>query len=151
MLTAEQIAILNAEINDDPEGKGYAALLPNQPGHVVNLLNDLTETKVGLLDRTNLTLWAVGTNMLGTIEDEAADKTSDLRSSALAILYVLKGASSGIDFAKPENLQILDLWESKLKLTAAHRAAMLAMAVHPASRAGVLGLPYITEEMLRNR
>lgn len=148
-MTPEQKVILSEELTNDPTGKGYDVLLINQPGHVVDLLNAKSESKYGLLDKTNLTLWAVKTNMFAVIEDEANDKLSPLRSSAMAILYVLKGASSGVDFSKIENMQIIDLWKYHGKLSLEHSDLMLLMSTHPASRAEVLGLPHITEEILR--
>jgi hypothetical protein len=145
------MSILSDEINNDPTGKGYAGLLPDQPGKVVVLLNALTETKVGLLDRADLAIWSVQTGMRSVIQDESEDKASPLRDSALAILDVLRGASSGIDFTKTENMAVINAWEALGKLSADNKALMLAAATQPASRAEVLGLPYVTEEMLRNR
>ena len=150
-LTDDQKTILNDEIANDPEAKGYAALLPNEPGNVVDLLNAKTETKVGLVNTTDLTLWAVEAAMRSVIEDVAQDKTSPLRDSALAILDVLRGASSGIDFANPKNMQVLDAWQSLSKLSPANRDSLLLAATKPASRAEVVGLPYMTEELLRDR
>ena len=40
------MSVLSDEIDNDPTGKGYAAFLPDQPGHVVELLNEQTETMV---------------------------------------------------------------------------------------------------------
>lgn len=145
------MSILGDEILNDPTGKGYAALIEEQPGAVCDLLNAKTETKLGLLDRANLTMWAVAEGMLGKFEDESVDKTSPLRDSALAILYVLKGATSGIDFSIQQNLDGFAAWISLGKMTEAQKDAALALATLPASRAEVLGLPYVTEEMLRNR
>lgn len=145
------MSVLGDEITNDPTSKGYAGFLPNQPGHVVALLNAQTETKLGLLDKTRLTIWSVETAMRSVIEDESADKLSPLRDSALAILDVLRGASSGIDFANPKNLAVINAWEALGKLSSANKALMLTAGTVQASRAEVLGLPYITEELLRNR
>jgi hypothetical protein len=145
------MSVLSDEIDQDPTGKGYAAFLPDQPGRVVELLNAKTETKLGLVDRTEFTLWTVETGMLAVIKDESEDKTSALRSSALAMIYVLLGASSGIDFSNPKNVQTLDAWASLGKLSPTNKDSLLAVATKPASRAEVLGLPTITEEILRNR
>lgn len=145
------MSILSDEITNDPLAKGYAALLPDSPGRVVDILNAKTETKLSLVNRTEFTIWAVQTGMLAVIEDESQDKTSALRSSALAMRYVLLGASSGIDFSNPANEQTLTAWVSLGKLTTENKDSLLAVATKPASRAEVLGLPVITEEILRNR
>lgn len=145
------MSVLSDEIANDPTGKGYAAFLPDQPGHVVDLLNAPTETMWGLLDRTKLTIWSVETGMRSVIEDESVDKASPLRDSALAILDVLRGASSGIDFRNPKNLAVINAWEQLGKLSAAHKALMLEAATVSASRMDVLGEPRATEESLRSR
>lgn len=145
------MSILSDEIDNDPTGKGYAAFLPDQPGIVVDLLNAQTETKLSLVTKTEFTLWSVETGMLAVIEDVSQDQASPLRSSALAMRYVLLGASSGIDFANPKNVQTLDAWEALGKLLTADKDKLLAVAMKPASRAEVLGLKPVDEEMLRNR
>lgn len=145
------MSVLSDEIDNDPTGKGYAAMLPDRPGHVVDALNVKTESKIGLINRTDLTIWAAASGMRAVIEDVANDSQSPLRSSALAILDVLRGSSSGIDLSKPENGGILIAWEAAEILSTADKDAMIALAMQPASRAEVLGLSRITEEMLRNR
>ena len=145
------MSILSDEIALDPSGKGYASLLPNQPGQVVNLLNEKTEVTVGTISRTDLTTWSASTGMRAVIEDIANDTQSPLRSSALAILDVLKGSSEGIDLSKASNMAILNAWEGAGVLSPENKASMLALAEHLVSRAEKLGLPYITEELLRNR
>lgn len=145
------MSVLGDEITLDPLGKGYAAFLPDQPGRVVELLNAKTETKLGLVNRTEFTIWTVETGMLAVIKDESEDKTSVLRSSALAMIYVLLGASSGIDFSNPKNVQTLDAWVTVGKLTTTNKDSLLAVATKPASRMEVLEQPYATEELLRDR
>lgn len=146
------MSILSDEITNDPLDKGYAALLPDQPGHVVDLLNAKTETRLGIIDRTELTIWAASTGMRAVIEDTANNSSSLLRSSALAILDVLKGSSTGIDLSKPENAAILTGWEQAGALSTENKNSMIALATHPASRAEVLGIPFpVTEQQLRDR
>ena len=150
-LTPEQKAILNAEIENDPKGKGYAAFLPDQPGYAINLLNAPTETKLDTVSRTDLTIWSVETDMLKVIEDESQDKTSPLRSSALAILHVLLGSSSGIDLSNPKNMAVLNAWEQLGKLTTEHKNMLISYGAKLASRCDVLKLPYMTGDLFANR
>lgn len=145
------MSVLSDEITSDPAGKGYAAFLPDQPGHVVDLLNAKTETVTGLISRSDLTTWAAATGMRAVIEDKSLDAQSPLRASALAILDVLKGSSEGIDLSKSSNMDILNGWEAAGVLSAIDKASMLALAQQPASRAELLGVGHVTEEMLRNR
>lgn len=148
-LTPEQKTALNSEIANDPTGKGYAGMLPDKPGYVVDALNENTGTRVGMISRSDLTTWAAETGMRSVIEDKAMDTQSQLRASALAILDVLKGSSEGIDLSKPSNMSILNGWETDGALSTANKNSMLDLAIHPASRMEILGLPYATEEMLR--
>lgn len=145
------MSILSDEITNDPTGKGYAALLPDQPGHVVVILNALTEQILGLLTRTNLAKWAAKTGMRLVIQQEADNQASLLCSLAMTIIDVLRGASGGIDFSDADNVASLGAWVASGKLSTANRDLMLSMAMQPASRMDVLGLPTATEEMLRNR
>lgn len=145
------MSILSDEITNDPTAKGYVTLLPDRPGHVVDLLNAKTETLLGAIERKDLTKWAAKTGMRLTIQQEADNPASSLCASALAIIDVLRGSSGGIDFSDPDNIAILDAWEAAGKLSAANRALMVSLATKAASRAEVLGLPFITEEILRNR
>lgn len=39
-LSQEQIAVLLAEIQNDPKNLGYAQYLPDSPGHIVRILNE---------------------------------------------------------------------------------------------------------------
>lgn len=151
MLTTEQKTALNNEIANDPTGKGYAGMLPDRPGYVVDALNAKTETKLGEIDRPNLTIWAVKTGMLAAVKDESEDKLSPLRSSALAILHVLMGASTGINFENQENIDTLNAWIAIGKLSVEHKDLMLSMATHPASRAEILGLPHMTVDLFLTR
>jgi hypothetical protein len=145
------MSILSDEIDNDPEGKGYAAFLPDSPGAVVDLLNDKTETATGIIKRADLARWAAKTGMRLVIQIEADNHESPLCPSALSIIDVLRGASDGIDLSIPDNAALLDAWQGLEKLSAEDRASMLALAQTPVSRATVLGLTFITEEMLRDR
>jgi hypothetical protein len=145
------MSVLSDEIDQDPTGKGYAAFLPDQPGAVVELLNAKTETVTGIIDRTNLTKWAAKTGMRLIVQQEADNQASPLCSSALSIIDVLRGSSGGIDLADPDNITLLNNWEASGKLPTESKNLMIALAAKKASRAEVLGLPYMTEELLRNR
>lgn len=143
------MSILGDEIVNDPEGKGYQQLLAEgKPGYVCDLLNALTEQMTGKIARSDLATWAAATGMRAVIEDKALDTNSPLRSSALAILDVLRGASDGIDLAKASNMAILDAWETAGALSAANKESMLLLAQQTVSRATVLGLPPVTEDDL---
>lgn len=150
-LTDAQKDTLLQEIQDDIKGNGYAAMLTEgMPGHVVDALNAKTGMRVGMISRSDLTTWAAATGMRAVIEDKAVDTQSPLRASALAILDVLKGSSEGIDLSKQSNMNILVGWEADGALSTEDKNSMLELATHPASRMEILGLPYATEEMLRD-
>jgi hypothetical protein len=127
------------EVRDDPETLGYAALTAaNNDEAVAALLNETMMAVVGEISRSDLATWAAATGMRAKIEDVSKDAESPLRSSALAIIDVLKGASAGIDLAKPTNMGILDAWESATLLSAEDKAAFVALATHDTPRSVVL-------------
>jgi hypothetical protein len=127
------------ELRDDPAAVGYAPLIAaNNDEAIATLLNDAVMPVVGEISRSDLATWAAATGMRAKIEDVSKDVQSPLRSSALAIIDVLKGASAGIDLSKPTNMGILDAWESATLLSAEDRAAFVALATHDTPRSIVL-------------
>lgn len=150
-LTVQQKIDLNDEVNNDPAGKGYAAFLPDQPGHAINLMNAKTETVTGIIDRTNLTKWAAKTSMRLVIQQEADNQSSPLCPSAMSIIDVLRGSSGGIDLADPDNITLLNTWETLGKLSTDNKNLMISMAAKSTSRAEIRGLPFMTGELFASR
>lgn len=127
------------EVRDDPTALGYAALTAaNNDEAVAGLLNETMVSVVGEIAQSDIATWAAATGMRASIEDVSKDAQSPLRGSALAIIDVLRGASSGIDLAKSSNMGILDAWEGANLLSAQNKAAFIALATHDTPRSIVL-------------
>jgi hypothetical protein len=148
-LTPEQQAVLDDEVATDPTGKGYAALLPDQPGHVVDLLNALTETMRKERLITNLTLSSVlGVTLARSIRTKLnVFATTDI---IIADFVSAMGAQPGSNIGDPETIEMIDyLVTVQDGFTPEEAAALKLMSLQSTSRAEALGLPRITEAMLR--
>jgi len=127
---------LSDEIANDPAALGYAPhVASGNDLAIAALCNEATVSVVGEVDRAQFAIWAVNTGMYGKIKDIAANTNHALRHSALAILAVLEGgASTGIDFAIPENITNINAWESAAELSTANKNALMAIATRTVAR-----------------
>lgn len=91
----------------------------------------MNRTRVASVPRALFARWAASTGMRAQIADVSSDAQSPLRSSALALLDVLNGASETIDFSSAENIQMLGAWVQLGKLTQDHHDELLALATVP--------------------
>jgi hypothetical protein len=145
------MSILSDEITNDPEGKGYAALLPEQPGRVVELLNAYTETKVKtrlITARGILSDYPGGPVGAATVLDKLEAAAPNVPALKWAWKFI---TAEGIDIGHAATQGMLDTLATANVLTTTEATNLKALALQPASRAEVLGLPTITEELLRNR
>ena len=143
------MSVLSDEINNDPKNKGYAALLPNQPGRVVDLLNALTETKVKtrmITARGILSDYPGGPAAAAVVLDKLDAATETI--PALKWAFGFLKTPEGLDIGHPATQGMIDQLSPSI-ITPEEAANLKALAIQPASRAGVLGLPHITEAMLR--
>ena len=151
-LTPEQNAVLNAEIANDPQGKGYAALLPDRPGHVVDLLNAETEfihkrrimTVLKLMDDLGVTMYESVMNKLDAIAP----------ARVIVRDFLARFRADSADVGSPTTLEMIDVVGAIAApngFTAEEVTKLKSLSLQPASHAEVLGLPYITEKMLRER
>jgi hypothetical protein len=146
------MSVLSDEITNDPTGKGYAAFLPDQPGHVVELLNAPTETMVKsrlITARGILSGYPGGPMVAAVVLDKLKAATSTI--SALGWAFDFLKTPEGLDLGDPATQGMLDTLATAEVITTEESANLKALAIQPASRAEVLGLPYVDEEMLRNR
>jgi hypothetical protein len=145
------MSILSDEIDNDPEGKGYAAFLPDQPGHVVELLNVKTETKVKtrlITARGILSDYPGGPVEAATVLDKLETAAPNISALKWAWKFI---TGEGIDIGHTATQGMLDTLAGAAVITTTEATNLKALALQPASRAEVLGLPVITEEILRNR
>lgn len=145
------MSILSLEITNDPLGKGYAALLPDQPGAVVNLLNDAVYTKYKsriITARGILSDYAGGPAAAAAVLDKLDVAAPSISALKWAWAFI-KG--EGLDLGHPATHGMLDQLATAAVITTAEAANLKNLSLQPASRAEVLGLPYMTETLLRNR
>lgn len=89
----------------------------------------------GTVSQQDIRVWAAATGMRAIIEDHANDPTSPLRSSALALKDLLVGdASGGLDLGRSEVQTMMEVWGQNGALSAADRAALVAIGQKPITR-----------------
>lgn len=144
------MSVLGDEILNDPKGKGYGALIENEPGRVCDLLNAKTETGIASRRITSLTILAeadpvVGPSALGKLR--AANPPQEALTTALMWL----DKPEGLDIGNPRTQAQLNVHVTQGIITQPEADELKNLALQPMSRAEILGLPYITEELLRSR
>jgi hypothetical protein len=138
-------AVLQAEIQTDPAGKGYAAHLPSAPGIVVDLLNAQTETMAKpryVTTRTIMAECAASSAILAALKAAAAENVE------VECAWNFLNKDSGIDIGNERTLVMCDQLAAGGVLTQPQADQLKAMANQSASRAEVLGLGRVTEQDL---
>jgi hypothetical protein len=145
-MTPEQLQILSSELNEDPLKKGYSTYLLKSPGLVIRLLNSFTESMIAPIPSSLAKVWAAS-GPYASIVDVSNTVDHPCRASCLVVRETFK-ASDSIHINQPEVRTMLDAWVATGVITTEQCDALLALAMQPASRAQVLGLPNITEQDL---
>ncbi|MES2180700.1 MAG: hypothetical protein V4493_01195 [Pseudomonadota bacterium] len=107
-------------------------LAGRDPQAIADAVN-INRTAIGRVDRHIFVTWAATHGMLSKIEDRAIDTTSpykDLRDAALACRAVVMGAIESINFARPENMAMLNAWVSSGQLTQINADELLSFATN---------------------
>lgn len=136
---------LKDEITNDPLGLGYAGLLPDCPGTVCDLLNAPARAAVAerfVTARTVLAECAGGAQILDKL-DALSAVVPEVKWAMRLIL------AQGIDVGFASTRVLLDTLAANGALTQGEAAALKNLALQPCSRATELGLPRVTEDMLR--
>lgn len=123
-------------------------------GGVVATLNAKTVDTIGNIDGESFRGWAAKTGIRADIEDIAQDKSNRiLRSIALTLIDIMRGGrDKGIDFANPDNKEMLNLWLSEGKITSPQYDELMALATVKISRAEqVFGREVTIEDVARIR
>ena len=139
---------LATELTTDPLSRGYAQLIPDSPGVLADMMNAQIysmpkETRVSA--RGVLAAYgAAGATILDKLE-----AVSGSVSSVKWAFNFLK-TDSGIDVGHPVTRGLLDQLAASGVLTTAEAQMVKDMALQPASRADILGLPYVREADIRS-
>jgi len=134
------MSILQAELTTDPLNRGYAQYIPDCPGILVNLLNELVYQKHKtrfITARTVLAEVVGGADILDKLE--LAAQTNSAVKWAMRFI-----TTDGIDIGYPVTQQLLDSLVGST-LTQSECDALKSLALQPASRAEVLNIKYVTE------
>src|SRR5690242_18623661 len=129
------MSVLSDEITNDPTGKGYANFLPDQPGHVVDLLNAKTETMYRSPNMvTKRTIMELPPTMSRSIltKFRAFAAQDILVEEAVSFL----GKPEGLDGGHPNTHELLDqlaLVAAPNGFTAEEVTALKNMSLKPAS------------------
>lgn len=141
------MTVLAAEITNDPKGLGYAELLPDQPGRVVDLLNAPAYS----LPKSR---FVTARGVLAEVTGGAAilDKLEQLGSVVPEVKWAMRFlvGEQGIDVGHARTRGLLDALAQQGALTQDEADALKNLANQPASRADELGLDRVTEADLRS-
>lgn len=131
----------------DPKGKGYGQYLPDSPGMVCVLLNELSELAMKPITAAQGTTWAAA-GAYASIYDASVNVSHPCRSSCMAVMDAFK-ANQAIHLEMPELQTMLGAWLQTEVITLAQYEALIFVAMQPASRLEVLGLDRVTEQDLQ--
>ena len=146
------MSVLSDEIDNDPTGKGYAAFLPDQPGHVVELLNEQTETMVKsrmITARGIMSDYPGGAALAAGVLDKLEAAAASIPALKWAMGFLK--TTDGLDIGHSATQGMITQLATATVITSDEADKLKALALQPASRAEVLGLPVITEQILRDR
>ena len=135
---------LLAELTADPEGRGYAALTPEQ---VVADLNEPRYVTLSELMISERTLFAVLGAERATAVLDALEAMPD-RVMQRICRMLTDVSAGGVDIALPESQGMIDQFAVVGLLTSAEAAAIKALAENKTSRAQKIGYNEITAAMI---
>lgn len=137
---------LQAEIQNDPLNRGYAAHIPHAPGLIVNMLNEYIymAPKQKFVNARGIlaNLGLAGATILDKLE--AATGTNSAVKWAMKFMTL-----DGIDVGNTVTRQVLDSLVGTV-LTQQEVDMLKDLALQPASRAEVLGLGTVEESQVRS-
>lgn len=130
-------AALKTDILSGPHADTCAALIASGDlDGVARYLNGASGgTIYGRINTDLLLTWGASTGMLAVIQDESVLSGSPLRSSALALMFCMRGSVPSIDFGDAKIIAMLDAWEASGKCSADNKAALLELATKTTSYA----------------
>jgi hypothetical protein len=133
---------LQTELQTDPLNRGYAQFFSGQLPVIVSMMNDRSYTMVKTKFVTARTVLAEHGEAGATVLDKLdAAKTSD---PAVKWAMAFVTSDPGIDVGHPTTRSMLDSLAAANVLTSTEASLLKDMAIQPASRAEVLGLPFVT-------
>lgn len=139
---------LLAEVQTDPTNKGYAAYLPSQPGHVVDLLNAVGTDQLIKSLPTNIGMAWAAAGPYARIVDAANTANHPCRASCLVVMDTFK-CQMPINMEYPTIQAMFTGWVTAGVITQAEKDDLVNQSKQYVSRAEFLGFGVVTEADLR--
>lgn len=135
---------LQQELKGDPLALGYAALLPDCPGAVADMLNARTRT---MLQTRFITARTIAAEL--SLPDSAAVLTA-LRTLAatnalIEAMWTFMLTDSGIDIGNANTQSMIDTLVAEVVFTSDQGTALKRMAIQPCTRAAELGIGTVSD------
>lgn len=142
MWHADQLQVLRDELTNDPTVKGYATYLADAPGIVVDMINAQTE-------RMAQERWVTGLTILSECSDLGPSivrklKAASLQDAVVEIAWHRLLGPTGLNINDAATLANIDGMVQAGTLVEAEAGQLKTLAIQPASRAQLLGLPSVT-------
>ena len=138
---------LAVELTNDPAGKGYAALWPDSPGSIAEILNAPgTDTHIASRMISARTIMAE----LGASAFSVLDKLTNAAQVSTAVKWamVFLSQDTGLDVGSTACQYMIRQLVAGGVLAEAEGAALANMAMAPCSRAEKIGVPHVTIEQI---
>jgi hypothetical protein len=141
------VSVLSDELNNDPEGLGYAT--PISEGNyekVAEIINEPRYSTVGArkVPSRELLVWGGQDGRIASLKDAAeSGSTIDLRAVADAALRMIQREDTTLDFSDPTIVGMVDSLVSAGVFTSTDKSSLETLATKDISRAEQLGLENI--------
>lgn len=136
------------EISTDPMNRGYSQFIPDAPGKVTEMLNELIYTMPKTKFITARTILAEYGEEGAAILDKLETAGSTIPAVKWAFKFLLQ--DTGVDIGHNKTREMLDNLAQSAVITQDESDKLKILGLQPASRAEVLGLGLITESQVRD-
>jgi hypothetical protein len=138
---------LATELTNDPLSRGYTQFIPDSPGVLADMMNiqiySMPKEKFVSARGVLAAHGSAGAAILDKLE-AASTSVSEIKWA-----FNFLKTDSGIDVGHPVTRALIDQLAGSGVLTTAEATMIKDMAIQPASRTDVLGLPYVREADIR--
>lgn len=147
------LSVLESEIQNDPANIGYAAMLPNSPGSVVDAMNALTQTGYKsrmISERGIMDHYVDGPIVADSVLTKLEAFAQTAHPSAGAVRRALKflAMPDGIDIGSPATRSMIDMLAGGGVITSDEGSKLKALSLGKRSRSDILFGTIVTEQDL---
>lgn len=146
-------SVLESEIQNDPANIGYAAMLPNSPGSVVDAMNALTQTGYKsrmISERGIMDHYVDGPIVADSVLNklESFSQTSHPATGAVRRALKFLAMPDGIDIGSSATHSMIDMLAAGGVLTSDEGSKLKALSLGKRSRSDILFGTIVTEQDL---